>query len=85
MAVRAEVMGMGMAGTLRRRDGLLVTLFATFLLLPATLQILAVRQTTARDEMRELVERPRFPTTLDAWRSFGSRVDAYVSNRFGLR
>ena len=83
MTVRAEIMGM--AGTPRWRDNLLVALFAIFLLLPVTLQILAVGQTTARDEMRELVERPRFPTTLDAWRSFGSRVDAYVSDRFGLR
>jgi hypothetical protein len=83
VAVEAEIMGM--AGTSRWRDNLLVALFAIFLLLPVTLQILAVGQTTARDEMRELVERPRFPTTLDAWRGFGSRVDAYVSDRFGLR
>jgi hypothetical protein len=80
--MKAEVMGM--AGP-RWRDSLLVALFAALLLLPATLQILGIGQTTARDEMRELVQRPRFPTTLDAWRSFGSRVDAYVSDRFGLR
>ena len=82
MAMKAEVMGM--AGP-RWRDSLLVALFAALLLLPATLQILGIGQTTARDEMRELVQRPRFPTTLDAWRSFGSRVDAYVSDSFGLR
>ena len=83
MAVKAEVTGMLDAP--RWRDSLLVALFAAFLLLPVTLQILGIGQTTARDEMRELVERPGFPTTLDAWRSFGSRVDAYVSDRFGLR
>ena len=82
MAMKAEVMGM--AGP-RWRDSLLAALFAALLLLPATLQILGVGQTTARDEMRELVQRPRFPTTLDAWRSFGARVDTYVSDRFGLR
>jgi hypothetical protein len=74
-----------MAAAPRWGDGLLVALFAVFLLLPVTLQILGIGQTTARDEMRELVERPRFPATLDAWRSFGSRVDAYVSDRFGFR
>lgn len=71
--------------TTRWRDGLLVALFTLFLVVPVTLQVLGVGQTTARDEMRDLVQRPRFPTTLDAWRSFGSRVDAYVSDRFGLR
>lgn len=71
--------------TVRWRDGLMVALFALFLVLPVTLQVLGIGQTTARDEMRDLVQRPRFPTTLDAWRSFGSRVDAYVSDRFGLR
>ncbi|HYP62861.1 MAG TPA: hypothetical protein VEQ16_03185, partial [Acidocella sp.] len=61
MAVKAEVTGMLDAP--RWRDSLLVALFAAFLLLPVTLQAFGIGQTTARDEMRELVERPRFPTT----------------------
>src|SRR5215470_3484912 len=83
MALRAE------AATVRRlgrwQDSLLVVLFALFLVLPVTLQVLGVAQTTAQDEMRNLVQRPRFPTTLDAWRNLGSQIDAYVSDRFGLK
>jgi alginate O-acetyltransferase complex protein AlgJ len=76
---------MAAGGTVRWRDGLLVACFVVFLLLPAALQLMGVAQTSARDEMRNLVERPRFPTTLDAWRRFGAQIDAYVSDRFGLR
>ena len=35
--------------------------------------------------MRNLVQRPRLPTTLTAWRNFGAQIDSYVSDHFGLR
>jgi hypothetical protein len=66
-------------------DRLLVAFFALFLLTPAALHILGLGQTTARDEMRDLVERPRFPTSLDDWRNLGRELDAYLADRFGLR
>ena len=50
-----------------------------------TLHLTGIAQTTARDEMRNLVQRPRLPTTLTAWRNFGAQIDSYVSDHFGLR
>jgi alginate O-acetyltransferase complex protein AlgJ len=69
----------------RGRDLLLVALFTLFLLTPAALHILGIGQSTARDEMRDLVVRPRFPTSLGAWRALGGELDAYLADRFGLR
>jgi len=66
-------------------DRLLVALFALFLLTAAALHILGLGQATSQDEMRDLVERPRFPTSLDDWRNLGRELDAYLADRFGLR
>jgi alginate O-acetyltransferase complex protein AlgJ len=83
MTVKAESLPARPAA--RWSDRLLILLFAVFILLPVTLHLTGVAQTTARDEMRNLVQRPRLPMTLDAWRSFGSQIDSYVSDHFGLR
>jgi alginate O-acetyltransferase complex protein AlgJ len=69
----------------RLGDRLLVALFALCLLTPAALHLLGLGQSTARDEMRELVVRPRFPTSLGGWRNLGGEFDAYLADRFGLR
>jgi len=66
-------------------DVLLVALFGLFLLAPASLHLLSLGQTTAADEMRNLVVRPALPTSLGAWRNFGTELDAWLADRFGLR
>ncbi|HZT18912.1 MAG TPA: hypothetical protein VFA23_05870 [Dongiaceae bacterium] len=53
--------------------------------LPAVLHLAGVAQSSARDELRELAERPRFPTSTGAWRAFSARLDAYLADRFGLK
>src|SRR5579885_3572364 len=69
----------------RFRDAALIALFAPLIFLPAILHMAGVAQTTARDEMRNLVQRPRLPATLAAWRGFGAEMDAYLADHFGLR
>ena len=69
----------------RRRDLLLVLLFASFILLPGLLHVAGVEQSTPENEMRTLVDRPRFPDSTQSWREFGGKLEAYLSDRFGLR
>ncbi len=73
------------AAPARRRDLLLIVAFALLLVLPGLLHVAGLAQSSARDELRELTQRPEMPLNAKAWRNFGPLLDSWLADRFGLR
>jgi alginate O-acetyltransferase complex protein AlgJ len=81
-----------MAGTSRSGFGLLAryrrpwsVIGLCLLLVPMTVELVALRETVSEDEGRMLTPPPALPRTLAQWRAFPRDFDRFLADHFGLR